>query len=70
MDFQYLLPLEIVDKNTIYLVSCKLYHKPYIGRTVETFNGRMSGQSKNCYRVLATESVDETRYDYSLGLHL
>ena len=31
---------------------------------------RMSGQGKNFYRVLSNEDVDETRDDYSLGLHL
>ena len=55
--------------NAIYLVSCKLCHKPYIGGKVQTLNEYMSGHRKNFYKVLSNEDVDETRNDYSLGLH-
>ena len=57
-------------KNTIYLVSCKLCEKPYIGRTVQPLRERMSGHRGNFYKVLAHDEIDETKEDYSLGLHL
>ena len=57
-------------KNTIYLVTCTLCHKPYIGRTVQSLHERMSGHRGNFYKVLTNEAVDETKDDYSLGLHL
>ena len=57
-------------KNTIYLVTCKLCCKCYIGRTVQPMRIRMSGHRGNFYKVLAHEEIDETKDDYSLGLHL
>ena len=57
-------------KNTIYLVTCKLCCKCYIGRTVQPIRIRMSGHRGNFYKVLAHEEIDETKDDYSLGLHL
>ena len=58
-------------KNTIYLVTCKLCDKPYIGRTVQALRERMSGHRGNFYKVLAAHNdVDESKDDYSLGLHL
>jgi hypothetical protein len=57
-------------KNTIYLVTCTLCHKPYIGRTVQPLRERMSGHRGNFYKVLSNEDIDETKDDYSLGLHL
>ena len=58
-------------KNTIYLVTCKLCDKPYIGRTVQPLRERMSGHRGNFYEVLATHNdVDESEDDFSLGLHL
>ena len=58
-------------KNTIYLVMCKLCDKPYIGRTVQPLRERMSGHRGNFYKVLAAHNdVDESKDDYSLGLHL
>ena len=58
-------------KNTIYLVTCKLCDKPYIGRTVQPLRERMSGHRGNFYKVLAAhDDVDESKDDFSLGLHL
>ena len=57
-------------KNTRYIGSCKLCHKPYIRGTVQTVNERMSGHRKNFYRVLSNEDVDQTRDDFSHGLYL
>ena len=57
-------------KNVIYLVTCKLCDKPYIGRTVQCLCDRMSGHRHNFYKVLSQEDIDETSDDFSLGLHL
>ena len=46
-------------------------YKPYIGRTVQPLRERMSGHRGNYYKVLMNnDEVDETKDDYSLGLHL
>ena len=58
------------NKNVIYLVICKICHKPYIGRTVQLIHNRMSGHRNCFYSVLDGKSVDEASDDYSLGLHL
>ena len=58
-------------KNIIYLVTCKLCTKPYIGRTVDNLTKRMSGHRRCFYRVLNNEEdIDYSKDDYSLGLHL
>jgi hypothetical protein len=57
-------------KNTVYLVTCRLCLKPYIGRTVQAINGRTSGHRRNFYKILNNEEIDELSDDYSLGLHL
>ena len=58
-------------KNTIYLVTCKLCDKPYIGRTVQPLRERMSGHRGNFYKVLAAHNdVDESKDDFSPCLHL
>ena len=57
-------------KNIIYLVTCKLCDKPYLGRTVQCLCDRMSGHRCNFYKVLNNEEIDESSDDYSLGLHL
>ena len=59
------------SKNIIYLVTCNLCKKPYIGRTVQFMNCRMSGHRDCYYKVLRNdEDVDSLSDDYSLGLHL
>ena len=58
------------SKNVIYLVTCKICHKPYIGRTVQLVQNRMSGHRECFYKVLAGENVDDSTDDFSLGLHL
>ena len=58
-------------KNTIYLVTCKLCTKPYIGRTVQRLSKRMSGHRECFYKVLGNEEeINFSSDDYSLGLHL
>ena len=44
-------------KNTIYLVTCRLCHKPYIGRTVQPLSDRMSGHRACFYKVLRKHIV-------------
>ena len=59
------------SRNLIYLVSCSLCDKSYIGRTVQQLRNRMSGHRDCFYNVLRNdEEVDESKDDYSLGLHL
>ena len=59
------------SRNLIYLVSCTLCWKAYIGRTVQQISNRMSGHRDCFYKVLRNDDeVDETKDDYSLGLHL
>ena len=59
------------SKNVIYLVSCKLCKKPYIGRTVQHLHNRMAGHRDCFYKVLRNDDdVDTSSDDYSLGLHL
>ena len=57
-------------KGIIYLVICKLCSKPYFGRTTQTLAKRMSGHRGCYYEVLQKEDIDESKDDYSLGLHL
>ena len=57
-------------RNVIYLVVCRLCHKPYFGRTVQYLHKRMSGHRDKFYAVLTGGEVDESSDDYSLGLHL
>ena len=58
-------------RNTIYLVSCRLCCKSYIGRTVQELADRMSGHRACYYKVLRKHSdVDSFSDDYSLGLHI
>ena len=59
------------SKNLIYLVSCLLCDKSYIGRTVQPLHNRMSGHRECFYKILRNDDeVDESKDDYSLGLHL
>ena len=58
------------SKNVIYLVICKICHKPYIDRTVQLIHNRITGHRDCFYSVLDGKSVDEASDDYSLGLHL
>ena len=58
------------SKNVTYLVTCRLCHKPYIGRTVQFTCTRMSGHRECFYKVLRNEEVDFQSDEYSLGLHL
>ena len=59
------------SKNLIYLVSCVLCDKSYIGRTVQQLHNRMSGHRECFYKILRNDDeVDESKDDYSLGLHL
>jgi hypothetical protein len=58
-------------KNTIYLVTCRLCLKSYIGRTVQPLADRMSGHRACYYKVLRKHTdVDSCSDDYSLGLHI
>ena len=57
-------------KNVIYHVECKLCWKPYIGRTVQQTCKRMNGHRECFYEILRNGNVDESKDDYSLGLHL
>ena len=57
--------------NLIYLVSCALCWKAYIGRTVQQISSRISGHRDCFYQVLRNDDeADEIKDDYSLGLHL
>ena len=59
------------SRNLIYMVSCTLCDKAYIGRTVQQLRNRMSGHRDGYSKVLRNdEEVDEAKDDYSLGLHL
>ena len=59
------------SKNTIYLVTCRLCEKPYIGRTVQPLSDRMSGHRACYYKVLKQHSdVDFCSDEFSLGLHI
>ena len=58
-------------KNIIYLVTCRLCKKPYIGRTVQPLCDRMSGHRACFYKVLKQHSdVDIHSDEFSLGLHI
>jgi hypothetical protein len=58
-------------KNTIYLVTCRLCCKSYIGRTVQPLSDRMSGHRACYYNVLRKHNdVDCSSDDFSLGLHI
>ena len=57
-------------KNAIYLFSCKLCYKGYFGRTVQQVGKRTNGHRECFYQILREESIDESKDDYSLGLHL
>ena len=59
------------SKNVIYLVTCRLCSKPYIGRTVQWICKRMDGHRTCYYKVLRNhKDVDVLSDDYSLGLHI
>ena len=51
-------------RNTIYLVTCKLCEKPYIGRTVQPLRERISGHRGNFYKVLENVEIDESKEDF------
>ena len=57
-------------KNIIYLVECKLCTKPYVGRTIQILGKRMGGHRECFYQILRNDDVDQSKDDYSLGLHL
>ena len=58
-------------KNLIYLVSSLLFDKSYIVRTVQPLHNHMSGHRECFYKILCNDDeVDESKGDYSLGLHL
>ena len=57
-------------KNTIYLFSCKLCFKAYFGRTTQQLGKRTNGHRECFYQILRQENIDESKDDYSLGLHL
>ena len=56
--------------NIIYLVSCKMCSKSYIGRTTQPLGTRMNGHRKCYYKVLRSDNIDTNLDDFSLGLHL
>ena len=58
------------SKNTIYLFSCKLCFKAYFGRTTQQLGKRTNGHRECFYQILRQENIDESKDDYSLGLHL
>ena len=59
------------SKNPIYLVSFVLCEKSYRDRTVQQLHNRMSGHRERFYKILRNDDeVDESKDDYSLGLHL
>ena len=58
-------------KNAIYLVTCRLCKKPYVGRTVQLICKRMSGHRECYYKIIRKhDDVDVNSDDYSLGLHI
>ena len=57
-------------KNVIYLVTCLKCLKPYIGRTIQILGKRMGGHRECFYQLLRDADVDQSKDDYSLGLHL
>ena len=57
-------------KNVIYLVTCLQCLKPYIGRTIQILGKRMGGHRECFYQLLRDADVDQSKDDYSLGLHL
>ena len=59
------------SKNVIYLVTCRLCQKSYIGRTVQPLSDRLSGHRACFYKVLRNHNdVDINSDDFSLGLHI
>ena len=58
------------SKNVIYLVTCRICHKPYFGRTVQLIHNRMSGHRECYYIILDGKNIDDLSDDFSLGLHL
>ena len=57
--------------NTIYMVTCNLCNKSYIGRTTQPLSKRMSGHRECFYKVLRSHSdVDILSDEFSLGLHI
>ena len=55
----------------IYLVTCRLCQKSYIGRTVQPLSDRLSGHRACFYKVLRNHNdVDINSDDFSLGLHM
>ena len=56
--------------NTIYLFSCKLCYKAYFGRTTQQLGKRTNGHRECFYQILRNGNIDESKDDYSLGLHL
>ena len=59
------------SRNCIYLVTCRLCFKPYVGRTVQWISKRFDGHRTCFYKVLRNhEDVDELSDEYSLGLHI
>ena len=58
-------------RNVIYLVTCRLCTKPYIGRSTQPLGKRMAGHRECYYKVLRKSSdVDSLSDEYSLGIHL
>ena len=57
-------------KSVIYLVECHLCNKSYVGRTIQTLGKRMGGHRECFYQILRNVDVDQSKDDYSLGLHL
>ena len=56
--------------NVIYLVQCSLCDKIYIGRTVNKLHIRLDGHRSKFYEIANGNTVDVTKDEYCLGLHL
>ena len=56
--------------NVIYLISCKLCSKSYVGRTTRPLKARVGEHRRGFYHILHGNSYDENDDSYSLGLHL
>lgn len=56
--------------NIIYLVSCKMCSKCYVGRSTRTLKTRIGEHRRGFYHILSGKTYDENDDAFSIGMHL
>ena len=56
--------------NIIYLVTCSICNKPYIGRTTRQLKTRIGEHRRSFYKILQGQNYDLDSDEFALGAHL